>query len=244
LTKLLKNTRFLRHLNDTDRATGERLLHVAVKCQQSEMVEYLLELPDGGEAVNVLDAEGYTPLHIASLTTDVHDFSVHKRILLTLLANRVTNVNARTYEGRTALHFFCAKYGSPGDVEEVLSAFLARQPDINAQDAPREETPLHDAVLNPRLRGMLVRLLCFGGADVNARSLRGTPLHYAIMMDRHDLCLELLTRGANVTAQDSQGRDPVTLCHAMRCSAEVEKLLVNATEVCYFRDPQFHFPHE
>ena len=98
-----------------------------------------------------------------------------------------------------------------GDLE-MVQVLLDYRVDVNAQD-DYGFTPLSRASLGHHSTARVVRLLLDHGADPNVRTWRpdrgSTPLHLAVRNRHIEIARILLEHGANVEAQDEQGRTPV-----------------------------------
>jgi len=100
---------------------------------------------------------------------------------------------------------------------------IQRGANVNAKNSQRE-TPLHKAVINPRIRMILVELLIKAGAKVNESVKGGTPLHYAVQLSRTDLVTILVANGADLTIKDNRGDTPLDLCKQFKNEAVLRKL--------------------
>eukprot|EP01126_Amoeba_proteus_P042756 TRINITY_DN4659_c0_g2_i12.p1 TRINITY_DN4659_c0_g2~~TRINITY_DN4659_c0_g2_i12.p1 ORF type:complete len:680 (-),score=174.16 TRINITY_DN4659_c0_g2_i12:695-2734(-) len=76
----------------------------------------------------------------------------------------------------------------------------------------QNETPLHKAIFNPKVRVMMVQMLMKAGASANIQGgqIGDTPLHYAVRLRRKDL-VEYLLAGADLTIKNNEGHDVLTL---------------------------------
>lgn len=108
------------------------------------------------------------------------------------------DVNARSKDGRTALHL-AAAYNSAGNVQMLLGASA----NIDARDIGGQ-TALHWAVRNGSAG--IAQVLLDAGADVNARDIVGrTALHWAARNDSAGITQVLLNAGAGVDARSDDG---------------------------------------
>jgi Ankyrin repeats (3 copies)/Ankyrin repeats (many copies) len=126
--------------------------------------------------------------------------------LAQLLHRNGSSVDPRGLAGKSPLHAaaFC------GDLE-MVQVLLDYGLDINVKD-DYDLTPLSRASEEHNNAGV-VRLLLDRGADPDVRAMRfgrgSTPLHLAVEDGKVEIARLLLERGANVEAQDEQGRTPV-----------------------------------
>jgi len=136
---------------------------------------------------------------------------------VTLLLDRGVGVNARAYDGRTALH----AAASAGRVD--LVALLL---DRGADPAARTDygyTPLSLAASSGSRE--MVRLLVSRGAPVNGPDLSGaTALNEAVRKGDVELVVWLLDHGADVNARGSTGLAPLHLAVSWYPSRQREHL--------------------
>eukprot|EP01116_Phalansterium_solitarium_P012849 TRINITY_DN2951_c0_g3_i1.p1 TRINITY_DN2951_c0_g3~~TRINITY_DN2951_c0_g3_i1.p1 ORF type:complete len:765 (-),score=279.05 TRINITY_DN2951_c0_g3_i1:553-2847(-) len=198
---------------EADTVTGD--VHVMLRCNvpdppvfeaikngEVEQVRRLISEPDFDFLC--IDASGYTPLHFACLHCEINFDMLH-----VLLTHPGVDVNVRSRnEGNTPLHYFCLRWRSPA-VDKVFELFMSKNANVNASN-DSGETPLHKAVLNTSIRGLLVQALIKCGADCNisSKKLGMTALHYAVHLNREDLVMLLLRGGARLDLR--AGRTPQT----------------------------------
>lgn len=96
-----------------------------------------------------------------------------------------------------------------------IELYLANGGDPNIRNEEGESL-LHMAVLHHR--HFAVKVLINHHADINLTTPNGlTPLHYAAQIDNSENMIELLIKlGANIDAQDNNGRTPL-----MQCSVQI-----------------------
>jgi len=165
---------------------------------------------------NAQDVDGWTALHHACNKWE------NEYLITMLLRNPAVRVDVVNVDGNTVLHTFCQKYKNP-KCEEAFNMLIQRGANVNAKNSQRE-TPLHKAVINPRIRMILVELLINAGAKVNESVKGGTPLHYAVQLSRTDLVTILMANGADLNVKDSRGDTPLDLCKQFKNEAVLRKL--------------------
>jgi len=165
---------------------------------------------------NAQDGDGWTALHHACNKWE------NEYLITMLLRNPAVRVDIVNVDGNTVLHTFCQKYKNP-KCEEAFNMLIQRGANVNAKNSQRE-TPLHKAVINPRIRMILVELLIKAGAKVNESVKGGTPLHYAVQLSRTDLVTILVANGADLSIQDARGDTPLDLCKQFKNEAVLRKL--------------------
>ena len=190
-------------INARDGGGRTPLLWATIRVDESA-VKTLLAF---GADPNIIDSQGYTPLHY------VTSVGVCK-----LLLDAKVNVNARNaYYGRTALH----TYNRHREVD-VTDMLVQAGIDVNAQDS-EGETALLNATYNP-LTPIARRLLELG-ADVNATNLSSgySALRHAIEYDRHETLTDLLKRGADCSRRTESGK---TILHLAACYSGTKTLSI------------------
>ncbi|KAI9839918.1 MAG: hypothetical protein M1819_000110 [Sarea resinae] len=180
----------------TRRDGDDRLaIHWAVSYNQREIVELLMQNkyfdPD------VQDGSGWTPLMIASSLKDGDE-------LVDLLLRKDADVNAKNFNGQSALHFCASKNNL--DIARKLIAYKAsaRVKDRLGQLA------LHRAAAIGSVP--MVGLLIDNRSPLNAADISGlTPLHHAISEGHGDTALLLLKAGAETDKRDVDGNLAIEL---------------------------------
>jgi ankyrin repeat protein len=184
-----------------------------------------------GTDVNARDKHLATPLHFASS-------GGHYGVALDLL-DHGADVHAQNADGQTPLHRVSLgpEYRA-SDHHRLAQLMLERGADVNARDKD-QATPLHSACYMPKLK--TTRVLLFHGADIHARNVQGqTPLHivshgahfYGEQSEREpDLVGLLLSRGADVNAQDNDQATPFLLACFCLKPRTAKKLLQSGADV-------------
>lgn len=137
--------------------------------------------------------------------------------MIALLAAKGADVNARTPDGTTALH-----YAAGRGQAETVRLLLQKGARAGAKNQAGE-TPLHQAAWNAGVGGEfgappyqgkdeIIALLVAAGADANARTADGmTPLHLAASGGGDREVQALLDHGADPKAGDASGQTPLHL---------------------------------
>ena len=210
---------------------GHTLLHYAAQSHsdRSAFIELLVEL---GHDVNAKSNErevgetlrskigGETPM-LSCLNRSVWliqaDGSINVQNI-SCLVKYGADVNATTYDGRTALHILFTRWSNPMECKEIL---LDHGADIEARDE-NGETPLHYAARNDYAEE--INFLIERGANVNAISEFGlTPAHTVCkrIIDRQSTtnCVEafcaavevFLHHGVDMTASRGRSGSPLSI---------------------------------
>jgi len=182
----------------------------------------------GPAAAKVADADGTTPLHLA---TDQNDAA-----MVELLVRAGADVKAKNRFGVTPL-YSAALYGNAAILEHLLKAgadanaalpegetalmtaagngnvdaikvLLAHGASVNAKEAWKQQTPLMWAAHEGNTQA--VKLLLEAGANVNDRSIFGwTPLLFAVRQGEVGTIEALIAGGANLNQTLPDGSGPL-----------------------------------
>ncbi len=123
-------------------------------------------------------------------------------------------VGEKDSAGNTALHMACR--GGHLSVAQILVKAGAK---ADAKNDSGVRPMQH--VDNP----ILVKFLCENGADPNAKSEAGTPLHFAASQGYEPVVKELLKQGAKPNGADAQGLTPIIIAAASGCGSCVAALV-------------------
>merc|ERR1719198_839216 len=183
-------------------------LHKAVEEDRFELTKMLVEF--GAANVNLPDAMGLTPLHLAVGKPEIIKF---------LLKNRANVGLMDEFDQRTPLMHFIKHWASYSEVAMLLRA----RSNVNTMDMARN-TPLHYAAQNGSAR--LMKLLINHGHPVVCRNdVQRTPMHVASANLNCEAILMLFNNGHPIDPPDKWYYTP--LHHAARANeAEVCSLLL------------------
>ncbi|WP_303749323.1 ankyrin repeat domain-containing protein [Stenotrophomonas pigmentata] len=148
-----------------------------------------------GADVNVLDEDGYPPLHTAVY--------LQQQKMVKVLIARGADVNLSGQDGWTPLHE-AARGGNTESVQMLLDAGASLASFCTGHYDPIGGYPIHEA------SGAAVSLLVEHGADVEAKDEMGrTPLHYRANGGDAVGVRSLLSLGANPYPLDNEGKSPL-----------------------------------
>jgi len=170
-------------------ALGNTPLRAAVEAGNLDMVIALLQHVD----LDVVDIDGYSLLYTAINMGRIH-------VLRYLIEHARCNVNTRNQDDATPLHYAAEQ----GDVECLRYLLGIPGIEVNAVDSDHH-TPLHVAILQHRELAACI-LIEHDNINLQIGNLQNsTPLHMAAMGGRFNLVIELLQRGADPYALNTQG---------------------------------------
>uniref|UniRef100_A0A8C5C8E9 Ankyrin repeat domain 52 n=1 Tax=Gadus morhua TaxID=8049 RepID=A0A8C5C8E9_GADMO len=192
--------KYLLTLNiDEGNVFGNSALHMACHTGQEAVA---IELMNCGANVNQTNHHGYTPLHLAAISTS-------GTLCLELLVNNAADVNIQSKEGKSPLHM--AAIHGRFTRSQIL---IQNGAEIDCTDM-HGNTPLHVAARFGH--ELLIVTLISNGADVAKQGIDGMlPLHLAALYGFPDCCHKLLTSGGH-----THGR---TCLHAAASGGNVDCL--------------------
>ncbi|XP_004694005.2 PREDICTED: B-cell lymphoma 3 protein [Condylura cristata] len=178
-------------------------LHLAVITTLPSVVRLLVM---AGASPMALDRHGQTAAHLAC----EHRSPTCLRALLDSAAPGTVDLEARNYDGLTALHV--AVYT---ECDEAVLLLLERGADIDAVDIKSGRSPLIHAVENNCLR--IVQLLLQHGANVNAQMYSGSSaLHSASGRGLLPLVRVLVRSGADSGLKNCHNDTPLMVARSRR----------------------------
>ncbi|XP_059258001.1 85/88 kDa calcium-independent phospholipase A2 isoform X2 [Mustela nigripes] len=191
---------------------GETAFHYAVQGDNAQVLQLLGKNASAG--LNRVNNQGQTPLHLAC------QMGKQEMVRLLLLCNARCNVMGSTgYPIHTAM-----KFSHKGCAEMIISMDSNQ---IHSKDPRYGASPLHWAKTAEMARMLLKR-----GCDVNSTSSTGnTALHVAVMRNRFDCVMALLTYGANADARGEHGNTPLHLAMSKDNVEMIKALIVFGAEV-------------
>ena len=177
-------------LTETENATGETPLFMAVKYDGASTVRALLGMDAN---LNARDSLGNSALHAAVRWNS-------QNAALALIDAGI-DVNAHSLTGTSPLHD-SVRLG----ITEIANILLNRGANIEVRDADGN-TPLMEAAKAGYIDA--VELLAQKGADPMTRNARGdTPLHIAVALEDGDMIRMLLQMRVSIHARNTRNRTP------------------------------------
>uniref|UniRef100_A0A8C5P1L4 B cell leukemia/lymphoma 3 n=1 Tax=Jaculus jaculus TaxID=51337 RepID=A0A8C5P1L4_JACJA len=182
---------------------GDTPLHLAVITTLPSMVQLLVT---AGASPMALDRHGQTAAHLAC----EHRSPACLRALLDSAAPGTVDLEARNYEGLTALHVAVNT-----ECQEAVLLLLDRGADVDAVDIKSGRSPLIHAVENNSLS--MVQLLLLHGANVNAQMYSGSSaLHSASGRGLLPLVRTLVRSGADSSLKNCHNDTPLMVARSRR----------------------------
>ena len=141
--------------------------------------------------INVQDAQGFTPLHLASSKGHIE--------IVEFLLDHGADIELEIFNGDTPL-LVAARYARHGKQYETIKTLLEHGAKVNHKDEDGRAA-LHDAAMYSGKE--VINLLISYGADVNARDKhKSTPLHQAAMLNNIEAAKALVEHGADIFAKN------------------------------------------
>ncbi|KDO21613.1 hypothetical protein SPRG_13298 [Saprolegnia parasitica CBS 223.65] len=202
---------------------------------QKKMIERLLSSANDGDlaelevAVNGIVATTGQSLSKGDILSDFKD--AHKRsaihfaalkgrrkVLAYILENSPSSLNLPDEDGRTPL-LYAIKANEFATAKSLLVDYKADATLV----ANNGTSCLHEAAANGSVRA--IKLLAEHGAQLEASTPNGTPLHMAVSEDQEKAVESLLSLHANVNARNQHGITPLLLATLMHKPAVAALLL-------------------
>lgn len=175
-----------------------------------DIIELLSERK--GFEVDAQDGAGWTALMMASSLKEGD-------ALVDLLLAKSADVNMKTNNGQTALHFTASKSNL-----DTARKLIAHKASARVKDK-RGQLPLHRAAAIGNVP--ITKLLLESKSPINATDIDGsTPLHHAIAEGHGDTALELLKAGAETDRKDGNGALAINLAP----DAKIRSYILRAAE--------------
>ena len=174
-------------------AEGRTCLHIAASCRNTDMVRYLVGLPEMG--VNHVDTNGCTALHAAAQRgyADV----------VQVLVDAQADIETRDNKGHSPLLSACASHSDSGQLV-IVKQLIRAGADVSTVSRQRR-TCLHLAA-SYGLPDIVRYLVGLPEVDVNHVDTNGrTALHDASV----DVVQVLVDVGADIEVRDNEGRSPL-----------------------------------
>ncbi|XP_036747192.2 85/88 kDa calcium-independent phospholipase A2 isoform X2 [Manis pentadactyla] len=209
---LLELVQYCHAQMDVTDNNGETAFHYAVQGDNSQVLQLLGKNASSG--LNQVNDQGQTPLHLAC------QMGKQEMVRVLLLCNARCNVMGVTgYPIHTAM-----KFSQKACAEMIISTDRKQ---IHSKDPCYGASPLHWAK-----NAEMARMLLKQGCDVNSTSSMGnTALHVAVMRNRFDCVVALLTYGANADARGEHGNTPLHLAMSKDNVEMIKALIVFGAEV-------------
>lgn len=181
---------------------GRTPLHWACLAGDVKMVEILLGVAGGPDAILMADESGWTPVHIAAAIGS-------KAILELLLRYDGSLVNDKTSTGSTPLQIAIGK----NHIDTARHLVETCKCNVRTKDS-RGILALHRA--SGLGNNTIVDVLVSHGAPINATDSEGwTALHHALAEGNEDTAAELLRLGADASIRSRDDQLPIDVANAM-----------------------------
>nr|POE50153.1 ankyrin repeat-containing protein c6c3.08 [Quercus suber] len=186
---------------------GRQPIHWASSYNRLPIVEFLAERP--GFDINAQDGAGWTALMMAASLKEGD-------ALVDFLLLKGADVDAKTNNGQTALHFASSK--SHLDTAKKL---IAHKASTRVKDK-RGQLPLHRAAAVGHVP--IVKLLLENRSPINATDIDGsTALHHAVAEGHGDAAVLLLKHGAETDKKDGSGALAIDLAPDAKIRSYIER---------------------
>jgi ankyrin repeat protein len=233
---------------------GDTLLHLAIYKANIRLVGAVLSRITSRDVLDITNDKEWTALHYATYESRKRKHSTHQELtMVSMLLEAGADINARTYDGYTALDFAAgdgnealvrllldagANINTPRNrnlsmltlaaysgKEAVVQMLMDAGADVNMQEEDGNSA-LIAATRNDHVK--IVSMLLDAGADVNLRNTTsGTALFGAVVGGYEDLVRVLLDAGADVNVQTASGMTALSFA-VLRDKKEIVRHLLAA----------------
>ena len=201
---------------------GEASLFQAINAKNAGDVSNILSSSNDID-INVLDDEGYTPLHKAVYNRDINTI------------NELLKVKNISVDSKLDMKVSIDNWFLGGSTPMILAAFMGdadivtlllnNKANIRARAAVDGAMAIHLAAANGR-NDVIKILLARDPELVNVVDNRdNTPLHWAAMKDKKDTIQLLMENGADIEAKDADGWTPLHYAAAFSSVDTVQTLV-------------------
>ena len=203
--------------------TEEEHLFEAINEKNSQMVSSLINSANTNININVLDTNGYTPIHRAIYNNDlatVNELLKNTNLNINSKLDMSVNINGWYLGGATPL--ILASYLGYTNIVKTL---LDNNADIKAKDDIDGSMAIHIASANGNDE-IIEMLLSKDETIVNETDNKGNaPLHWAAMKDKPETIKLLAEKGADLESKDVDGWTPLHYASAFSSLQTVETLI-------------------
>ncbi|KAK8393770.1 hypothetical protein O3P69_006823 [Scylla paramamosain] len=235
----LKNEEVLSYLNVPEAEEGLYPLHVAVENESEKIIAALMA---AGATLDVTDAKGNTPLHVAAtksvaviqaLKVKFHTVLNRKNhdqetpLLLAAQCSKLENIKHLIQIGANVNHHeeVVDPSTNPSYWEKVEK--LCQSKDVSSKDLHKGGNLLH-WVKTRELCDLCLDI----GCDPNLlNSLHQTPLHVLVLRNRMQCIVTLLCRGAKANCADQEGITPLHMAAGLCSTTLVQAFIVFGGEI-------------
>jgi ankyrin repeat protein len=177
---------------------GTTMLHDVVNKGDMDALTFLLTKDPH---LNIKDSLGEVPLFKAIKRDDVCAIKL-------LCQNSKLKLSVWNSFNQNIFHL-AAKFNAIDTTRHLIKLLNGKTDEyVNQQDSLKKYTPLHFAVLHPKILEIMLEVPC----DVNAKDQDGnTPLHLALKEKKEDVVKLLINKGSKLDIKNSQGETPKKL---------------------------------
>jgi len=206
----------IRYDKDNSQPQEKNPLIKAIKDHDITAIEHLMNKSKVDYAI--CDSEGTPAIHLAVATNNI------PLITLILKASDL-KITVKDSNGNSPLHLFAQKCITTTQSDEVILKLIEKGCSV-ADENFLGEIPLHKACLTTFHKTSTIETLLLKGSNINHQTKTlDTPLHYAIKMNRSDVVLFLLQKGANFNIEGGKPpKKPIELARELDHTSIVNKL--------------------